>query len=99
MNVYISGGRIPLSAKQLANWGNGIMTRLVGKKIEPFSEADFTGPKSRLNGFHCICGTEDGTVNSPSLGEFDLLSPESSEVRDGQKAYMVCRKCGCYSHL
>lgn len=45
----------------------------------------------RLVGDHCACGTNNG--------EFTLLPLDSVEVRDGGKRYMICRKCGCYSHL
>lgn len=46
---------------------------------------------NRLKGNHCNCGY--------NLGEFDLLPEDSEEVLCGGKRYMVCRKCGCISHL
>ena len=46
---------------------------------------------SRIQGNgHCDC-YGDGT--------FDLLPITHPDVQDGMKRYMVCRKCGCYSHL
>lgn len=45
----------------------------------------------RLKGNHCACGENNG--------EFDLLPKDAPECIDGGKRYMVCRKCGCYSHL
>lgn len=39
---------------------------------------------------HCDCFGD---------GEFILLPKNHPDVIDGQKRYMKCRKCGCYSHL
>lgn len=63
---------------------------------EIISEAGFKGISEeemavRLQGNLCMCGN--------SNGEFDLLPPDAPECIDGGKRYMVCRKCGCYSHL
>ena len=99
MTVYKPHSCTPLSPEQIAAWANTVESA-IGKVPRPsFTASMFVGEKSRLNGHHCACGTEDGTSNSPSLGEFELLPLRSEEVLSGMKAYMVCRKCGCFSHL
>lgn len=40
-----------------------------------------------------------GHCNCYGDGTFDLLPITHPDVQDGMKRYMVCRKCGCYSHL
>ena len=44
----------------------------------------------RINGDLCNCCGE---------GEFDLLPLNNEDVMEGQKRYMKCGKCGCWSHL
>ena len=81
----------PLSAKELADWANKVSREFGGKCL--FSESDY--PK-RLWGDLCACGTNsDGYSN----GVFTLCEISSEVVRYGQKAYMICEKCGLYSHL
>ena len=47
--------------------------------------------KERISGKgHCDCYGE---------GEFVLLPVDHPDVIEGQKRYMKCRKCGCFSHL
>ena len=99
MKIYRPHSSSPMSSKQISDWANSIAVNIGMAKNLPFTEGDFSGLKNRLNGFHCYCGTEDGTSNSPSLGEFELLSPTDVAVQDGMKAYMRCRKCGAFSHL
>lgn len=64
---------------------------------EMYEEHD--GKDYRLSGCHCACGCNESLPGRPSNGEFELLPMRSEEVQSGQKAYMVCRKCGGYSHL
>lgn len=45
---------------------------------------------NRLGGHLCDC---------PEGGDFDLLPVDDPAVQEGGKRYMVCRKCGLYSHL
>ena len=52
--------------------------------------------RDRLKGHHCSCGV---SPDGYTLGTFTLLPFMSEEVRSGGKAYMVCKKCGCMSHL
>lgn len=95
-NVYEPfGGSKPLSAKTLAAWANKVHCEIGGAKRPVFTPEDFeTG--DRLKGNHCDCGTDDKGF---SLGEFQLMPLDSDDVISGMKAYMVCRKCGCMSHL
>ena len=46
--------------------------------------------EERINGDLCNCCGE---------GEFDLLPLNNEDVMEGQKRYMKCRKCDCWSHL
>ena len=83
--VFMRGSHTPLTPEQLANAANAITER------NPFFPVDFQGPSSRIQGTgHCACGGN---------GEFELLPPSHPDVKEGQKRYMICRKCGCYSHL
>lgn len=83
--VYKPNQTVPLTAAQLAAEANAITLN------KPFTPEMFEGPKSRIQGAgHCDCGGN---------GEFDLLPVYHADVREGQKRYMVCRKCGGYSHL
>ncbi len=45
----------------------------------------------RVAGYHCSCGNGQGT--------FELLPVNHPDVISGGKRYMICRKCGCMSHL
>ena len=81
----------PLTAKELADWANTVSCHFGGKAV--FTENEF--PK-RLWGDHCFCGTnKEGYTN----GVFTLCALLSEVVTEGQKAYMICDKCGNYSHL
>lgn len=101
MNVYRPGGTFPLAPNHLAIWANKVAVECGGARKGPFTTFDFLpgGKDYRLNGNHCRCGSVDGTPNTPSLGEFELLPIEDEAVQQGMKAYMRCRKCGDISHL
>ena len=96
--IYRSGEE--LSPKEIASHAN-VVHQIVGGKGSPFTEDMYTPNDTnyRLSGNHCDCGCDENAVGKPSLGEFELFSFRSEEVRHGGKAYMICRKCGCYSHL
>ena len=77
---------------ELADWANTVH-KCAGGNGKAFSPAMM---RDRLKGNHCSCGTsQDGY----SLGVFELFPFISDEVRSGGKAYMICKKCGCVSHL
>ena len=77
---------------ELADWAN-MVHKCAGGNGKAFTPDMM---KERLKGNHCSCGTnQDGY----SLGVFELFPFISEEVRSGGKAYMVCKKCGCMSHL
>lgn len=83
--VFVRGGLVPLTPQQLADEANAITIR------KPFAASDFEGANSRIQGDgHCYCGGN---------GEFELLPVGNSAVKEGQKRYMQCRKCGGWSHL
>lgn len=83
--IYDMGSNIPLAPEELAIRANALT------RNKPFTPDMFEGPKSRISGYgHCNCNGD---------GEFELLPVYSPEVKEGEKRYMVCRKCGCYSHL
>ena len=94
-----------LTPQEIADWANKVH-RFVGGKGNPFTKEDYiphdgrtlSGSVYRLKGCMCDCGysREPG---EPSLGEFDLLPYSDPLIREGGKAYMKCRKCGCISHL
>ena len=89
-----------LSPVGIANHANAVHHALGGKG-EPYTPDMFTPITKdyRLGGCHCDCGCDENKLGKPSLGEFELFAPDSEEVLSGGKAYMICRKCGCYSHL
>ena len=83
--VYLMGAKTPLQPFQLAAQANAILSRKV------FTSFDFMGEESRVAGAgHCECSGN---------GEFELLPANHPMVIEGGKRYMVCRNCGCYSHL
>lgn len=83
--VYAPNGKNPLTPQEIASAANAIT------RNKPFLPSDFEGERSRISGTgHCAC---DGN------GEFELLPPSHPDVKEGQKRYMFCRKCGCWSHL
>ena len=83
--VYSRYGKTPLTPEQLAREANAIT------EDKPFTPDMFEGPKSRISGDgHCWCAGN---------GEFELLPVYHRDVVQGKKRYMVCRKCGAYSHL
>ena len=85
--VYRPGSNTPLMPDQLCFEANALYSR----RKRPFSICDFVGPNSRIAGTgHCDCNGD---------GEFELLPVHHPDVQNGQKRYMICRKCGCYSHL
>ena len=89
--VYHPDGHA-MTNKELADWAN-VVHRIAGGRGNPFTENDFP---FRLRGWMCDCPVDTDGI---STGEFDLLPLYSSAVREGGKAYMACRKCGCHSHL
>ena len=83
--IYNKGGKIPLTSQEIAAAANAIT------KTKPFTASMFEGEVSRISGSgHCACN---------GSGEFELLLLYDSAVQEGQKRYMVCRNCGCVSHL
>lgn len=96
--VYAPNSERPLNTYQMACWANKVH-RLSGGKGSPFSQWDYyedVAHESRLGGEHCNCGVDKRGF---SKGVFDLLPLDSEDVKEGGKAYMRCRNCGCYSHL
>lgn len=97
--VYAPGNPdTPLTPNQLAQWANKVH-RKAGGKGSPFTKYDYyesLSEASRLGGYLCNCGVNEIGF---SKGQFDLLPIESEDVQEGGKAYMVCRICGCISHL
>ena len=92
-----------LSAKEVAQWAN-VVHRFNGGKGDVFTERMFTPhgdveDKYRLGGYHCDCGCDETIPGRPSRGEFGLIPLSDSMIREGGKAYMQCKICGCYSHL
>ena len=84
--IVLMGSNTPLSPQQIAGQANAIYPN-----SKPFTAEDFTGNSCRIAGAgHCDCGGN---------GEFELLPISHPDVKEGQKRYMVCRKCGAYSHL
>lgn len=85
--IFLMGSNMPLSPQQIADQANA----LYPVAAKPFTAIDFSGDNSRISGpGHCDCGGD---------GEFELLPMSNPDVREGQKRYMICRKCGAYSHL
>lgn len=84
--VFYKGGTKPLTPEQLAKEANALYK---GKTI--FSPADFIGEGSRIAGSN-MCYCDDN-------GEFELLPLNDPVVAEGQKRYMICRKCGAVEHL
>lgn len=96
--IYSPTSDYPLNAKQMADWAN-MAHRQSGGKGSPLSRWDYyedVAVGSRLAGTLCNCGTDERGF---SKGEFILSPLDSKEVKDGGKAYMRCRNCGCWSHL
>ena len=88
----------PLTPNQLAQWANKVH-RQTGGKGNPLSRWDYyenLAADSRLGGCLCNCGVDERGF---SKGQFDLLPIENKAVKEGGKAYMICRICGCISHL
>lgn len=83
---------IVMTCSELAKWANTVH-QIAGGKGNPFTENMIP---ERLKGDMCSCGTDS---NGISLGEFVLLPLFDESVREGGKAYMQCKKCGCWSHL
>ena len=96
--IYRNGEE--LSPDGIANHANAVHHAL-GAKGDPYTPDMFTPNDSyyRLGGDLCNCGCDLTAIGEPSLGEFELFAPDSDDVQSGGKAYMICRKCGCYSHL
>lgn len=97
-NIYKNGELC--SPVDLANHANAVHHAL-GAKGNPYTPEMFTPNDKdyRLSGVHCDCGCDEKAVGKPTFGEFELFAPDSEDVQSGGKAYMICRKCGCYSHL
>lgn len=98
--IYSPRGVRQFNAEECAAFANHVHQMFA--KGSPYTKEMFEehdGKDYRLSGDHCACGSNSDIVGNPTNGEFELLPMWSAEVQDGQKAYMVCRKCGCYSHL
>ena len=92
VRVYRPHNNLLMEDWELADWANTV------HKCAGGNGAAFTANimYDRLKGHHCSCGVNElGYTN----GVFKLLHFISNEVRTGGKAYMVCQKCGCMSHL
>ena len=89
--VYHPDGHL-MTNKEIADWANE-MHRIAGGKGNPFTKKDFP---SRLKGKMCFCPVDEKGI---STGEFKLLPFYDDAIKEGGKAYMICQKCGCYSHL
>ena len=50
-------------------------------------------------GCGAVLQTEDNNKEGYTNGVFTLCTLLSEVVTEGQKAYMLCDKCGNYSHL
>ena len=102
MKVFKNGKE--LTASEIAVHANAVH-QIAGGNGKPFTEEMFVahnGDKQnpyRLAGNHCDCGCDENAIGKPSMGEFELLPLYDASVREGGKAYMKCKKCGCYSHL
>ena len=92
VRVYRQRGSHFLEDWELAEYANAVH-KCAGGNGSPFT-SDMM--RDRLKGHHCQCGVN---VAGYSKGVFSLLPLISEEVRSGGKAYMVCKKCGCMSHL
>ena len=99
VKIHSPSGRL-MNSTDIATFANHVHQMFA--KGSPYTKEmyeEHEGKDYRLSGYHCDCGYNHDLPGNPTKGEFQLLPPSSEEVRDGQKAYMVCRKCGHYSHL
>lgn len=101
--VKIMFNKKTLSAQEIADWANSVH-KIAGGKGNPFVKEmyiphDEKENQYRLSGHLCDCGCEENLCGKPSKGEFELLPLSDEAVQQGGKAYMVCQKCGGYSHL
>ena len=99
VKIYSPSGRL-MNSEEIAKFANHVHQMFA--KGSPYTKGmyeEHEGEDYRLSGCHCDCGYEYDLPGRPTKGEFQLLPPSSKEVQDGQKVYMVCRKCGGYSHL
>lgn len=90
--IYRPHSNLFMDNWELADWANAVHT-MSGAKGKPFTASCMD---DRLKGHHCSCGV---TADGYTRGTFTLYPLSSSDVRDGCKAYMVCKRCGCTSHL
>lgn len=90
--IYRPHSNLFMDSWELADWANAVHS-MSGAKGKPFTSSCMN---DRLKGHHCSCGvTDDGYTK----GTFSLYPLSSSDVRDNCRAYMVCKRCGCVSHL
>lgn len=89
--VIRSKGEV-LNLRDLASWANAVNKMSAGRG-DIFTEDIVL---ERLKGHHCSCGVNEFGY---SAGSFDLQPMYSEDVQTGGKAYMVCKNCGCTSHL
>ena len=82
--VHYMGCAELMTHEELTKEANYFLPAASKYKNEPYD-------MRRLEGSHCVC--------KPNEGDFDLLPINSPVVQEGQKRYIVCRKCGCMSHL
>lgn len=92
VRVYRPRHSLYMDDWELAQWAN-MVHKNAGGNGEPFTPDMM---KTRLVGYHCDCGVDKMGYTK---GKFELLPFISEEVWSGGKAYMVCKHCGCMSHL
>lgn len=64
-----------------------------------FHNAYSVAQKNITNEDYDVKRVEGAMCNCNGNGVFDLLPLDDEAVVEGGKRYMVCRKCGYYSHL
>lgn len=92
VRVYRRCRNFYLDDWELADVANTVH-KIAGGNGEPFTASMM---RDRLKGHHCSCGVN---IAGYTKGVFELLPFASEEVKAGGKAYMICKKCGCMSHL
>ena len=92
VRVYRPCHSLHMEDWELAQWANTVH-KCAGGRGEPFTAEMML---DRLKGNHCSCGVNELGY---SKGKFELLFFNSEEVTTGKKPYMVCKHCGCMSHL
>lgn len=99
VKIYSPDGKL-LTAEEVAKHANAV--HQMSAKGNPYEASWFEDGNDRnfrLRGHMCDCGVNENVAGCPTNGEFKLMPLKSLDVIEGQKAYMVCQKCGCVSHL